>query len=82
MAILSMAMNSKKRMTTIVNATMEQYFQMLNEQKKMSRNERGALEMRGCLLNAEAREDRELHAAWNKAAVETGHSNKVLPHFT
>jgi len=73
-----MTMSSKKRMRSIVNATSGQYFQMLDEQKKMSRNERGALERQGRRLKAEAKEDKGLRTAWNKAAAETGHSDKMF----
>lgn len=78
MTILSMAMSSKKRMKIIVSATPKQYFQMLDEQKKMSRNERSALAMQGRLLKTDAIEDEKLRAAWNKAAAETGHGDQMF----
>ena len=76
--MLSMAMTSKKRMRIIVNATAKEYFQMLSEQKQMSRNERFALRMRGQALKASAVEDKELRNAWNEAAAKTGHKDEMF----
>jgi hypothetical protein len=78
MSILSMAMTSRKRMDIIIESDAVQYFQLLNEQKQMSRNERSALANIGSLLKEQAKENKSLRDAWNKAASETGHKDQMF----